>query len=92
MTNQCLTTSAWPTPRILFLLAGTVTLVSAVLAATVTPWFLLLTGAVGVNQLLLVATGTCPASLVIDRLKRHGVGSPSSRTPEQLKECHAPRS
>jgi hypothetical protein len=70
MSNQCLTTSAWSTARILFLRAGVVTLLCALLAASVSSWFLLLTGAVGVNQLVLVATGSCPASLVIDRLKR----------------------
>ena len=78
MTHQCLTTSAWPTARILFLLAGAVTLLSALLAATASPWFLLLTGAVGVNQLVLVATGSCPASLVIDRLKRPAPTPPTS--------------
>jgi hypothetical protein len=71
MTSQCLTTSEWSTPRILFLLAGAVTLLSALLTATVSSWFLMLTGVIGVNQLLLVATGSCPASMVIDRLK-HG--------------------
>jgi hypothetical protein len=69
MTSKCLTTSVWSTPRILFLLAGAVTLISALLTVAVSSWFLLLTGAVGVNQLVLVATGSCPASLVIDRLK-----------------------
>jgi len=33
----------WPLERVLFLLAGTVTFMSAVLAALVSPWFLLLT-------------------------------------------------
>ena len=61
------TAGAWPTTRILFALAGTVTLLSASLAATVSPWFLLLTVVVGVNQLLYVTAGACPASLLIDR-------------------------
>lgn len=64
----CLATATWPRERILFALAGTVTLLSAALSAFVSPWFLLMTAAVGANQLLLVATGLCPASLVIDRL------------------------
>lgn len=70
MTTQtaCLTTTAWPRERVLFLLAGTATLISAALAAAVSPWFLLMTTAIGVNQLLLVATGRCPASVVVDRL------------------------
>lgn len=65
--NACLTTTAWPRERILFLLAGTATLLSAALAAAVSPWFLLMTVGIGLNQLLLVATGRCPASLVVDR-------------------------
>ena len=62
------TTAGWPLERVLFALAGTVTLLSALLAAVLTPWFLLLTAFVGVNQWLYVAFGACPASLVIRRV------------------------
>ena len=55
----------WPLERVLFALAGTVTLASALLAALVSPWFLLLTAFVGLNQWLYVAFGACPASLVL---------------------------
>lgn len=61
--------TAWPTTRILFLLAGTMTLLSAALAGTVSAWFLLLTGFVGLNQLVYVVAGACPASLVVDRVR-----------------------
>lgn len=64
------TTSAWPTTRVLFLIASMVTLLSALLVATVSPWWLLLTALVGVNQLVYVVAGACPASLVIDRVRR----------------------
>ena len=57
----------WPLERVLFALAGTMTLVSALLAATVSKWFLLLTAFVGVNQWLYVAFGACPASVVLRR-------------------------
>jgi hypothetical protein len=57
----------WPLERVLFALAGTVTLVSAALAALVSPWFLLLTAFVGVNQWLYVIVGACPASLMLKR-------------------------
>jgi hypothetical protein len=67
--------TAWPLERILFALAGTMTLLSALLAATVSPWFLLLTAFVGINQWLYVRFGNCPASLV---LRRFGV-SPTCR-------------
>ena len=57
----------WPLERVLFLLAGTVTLASAVLAALVSPWFLLLTAFVGLNQWAYVAFGACPSSLLLAR-------------------------
>ena len=60
--------SRWPLERVLFALAGTMTLLSALLAAVVSPWFLLLTAFVGVNQWLYVAFGACPASIVLSRL------------------------
>jgi hypothetical protein len=60
-------TSAWPLERVLFALAGTVTLVSVLLAVTVSAWFLLLTASVGVNQWLYVTVGACPASLVLSK-------------------------
>jgi len=53
---------------VLFALAGSVTLLSTALAAFVSPWFLLLTAFVGVNQWLYVLFGACPASLVLRRL------------------------
>ena len=58
----------WPLERVLFALAGTMTLLSATLAATVSPWFLLLTAFVGINQWLYVTLGACPASIVLGRL------------------------
>ena len=60
----------WPLERILFAMAGTVTLLSALLAVTVSPWFLVLTAFVGINQWLYVTLRGCPASLV---LKHFGV-------------------
>ena len=58
----------WPLERVLFALAGTITLTSALLAATISPWFLLLTAFVGVNQWLYVTVGACPVSLILQRL------------------------
>jgi len=59
--------TSWPLERVLFALAGTMTLLSALLAATISPWFLLLTAFVGINQWLYVRFGNCPASLVLGR-------------------------
>lgn len=58
----------WPLERVLFALAGTMTLLSLLLAVVVTPWFLLLTAFVGVSQWLYVTTGGCPASLVLEHV------------------------
>lgn len=66
--GACATGSAWPKHRVLFLLAGSFTLGGTALAAAVSPWFALLPALVGANQLLLVATGWCPASAVLDRV------------------------
>ncbi len=57
----------WPLERVLFALAGTVTLLSVVLAVAVSEWFLLLTAFVGVNQWLYVIVGACPASIILRR-------------------------
>ncbi|NPC96713.1 DUF2892 domain-containing protein [Nocardioides sp. zg-DK7169] len=58
--------------RAVLLIAGTVTLISALLAATVSTWWLLLTAFVGLNLLQSSLTGFCPAATVLRRL---GVGS-----------------
>jgi hypothetical protein len=58
----------WPLERVLFALAGSMTLLSAALAALVSPWFLLVTAFVGASQWLYVLVGACPASLVLRRL------------------------
>jgi hypothetical protein len=60
----------WPLERVLFMMAGTMAILSAVLVSLVSPWFLILTAFVGVNQWAYVAFGACPASIV---LKRFGV-------------------
>ena len=58
----------WTLERVLFALAGTMTGASALLAATVSPWFLMLTGFVAINQLAFALLGDCGASLVLRRL------------------------
>lgn len=79
-------TPRWPLERILFAMAGTVTIVSAVLAALVSPWFLLLTAFVGVNQWLFVGTGNCPASLVLRRRGVCSAGAQPARVPTGTKK------
>ena len=58
----------WPLDRVLFALAGTMTLLSVALTALVSPWFVLLTAFVGVNQWLYVTVGGCPASIFFERV------------------------
>jgi hypothetical protein len=60
--------AAWPLERVLFALAGTVILVTVLLAATVSPWWLLLGAFAGANQLAFAAFGDCVASLVLRRI------------------------
>jgi hypothetical protein len=49
-------------------MAGTMSLLGALLAAVVSPWFLLLIAFVGVNQWAYVTRRACPASIVLERL------------------------
>jgi hypothetical protein len=60
----------WPLERVLFALAGTMTLLSVALALTVSPWFMLLAAFVGINQWLYVIVGACPASIALRRTCR----------------------
>ena len=55
----------WPLERVLFALAGSVTLLSVLLVLLVSPWFALLAAFVGVNQWLYVTAGACPASILM---------------------------
>ena len=77
----CAVAAGWPMQRILFLLAGTVTLLGVLLTVTVSRWFLLVPTLVGGNQLLMVATGWCPMSLVLTRLGIGGAPAPDRRRP-----------
>lgn len=66
----------WPLERLLFLMAGTTTILSALLAVLVSPWFLLLTAFVGANQLAFVAFGNCPSSWLLQRYAGFQRGCP----------------
>ena len=71
-------TPTGPLQRILFLLAGTFTLIGVMLSVLISPWFLLVPALVAANQLLMAAAGWCPMSLLLTRL---GVGSVPAATP-----------
>ncbi len=65
--QSCEWRGGWPLERVLFALAGTMTLLSVALGLLVSTWFFALTAFVGVNQWLYVLAGACPASLIIER-------------------------
>jgi hypothetical protein len=80
----------WPLERVLFALAGTMTLLAGALSLLVSPWFALLSAFIGINQWLFVLFGACPASLILRRLfslqsvlypARSGVGADDGRRP-----------
>ena len=54
--------------RAVLSLAGTIILISVLLGALVSSWWLLLTAFVGLNLLQSSVTGFCPAALVFRRL------------------------
>jgi hypothetical protein len=54
--------------RAVLALAGTIILISVVLGALVSSWWLILTAFVGLNLLQSSMTGFCPAALFLRRL------------------------
>ncbi|WP_036491511.1 YgaP family membrane protein [Nocardioides sp. CF8] len=54
--------------RAVLSLAGTIILISVLLGAFVSSWWLLLTAFVGLNLLQSSITGFCPAALIFRRL------------------------
>lgn len=58
----------WTITRLVPALAGTLVLLSALLSATLSPWWLILTALAGANLLLYSALGWCPATLAMRRL------------------------
>ncbi|MCD9154239.1 YgaP family membrane protein [Aeromicrobium duanguangcaii] len=53
--------------RAVMLMAGTLILVSVVLTAVVSTWWLILTAFVGANLLQASLTGFCPAAVILRR-------------------------
>lgn len=70
-----------PPQRILFLLAGTVTLTGILLTVLVSHWFVLLPAFAAANQLLYFAVGWCPASRLLNRL---GIADPACTPAREL--------
>ena len=58
--------------RAVLTLAGTITLISVLLVALVSSWWLLLTAFVGLNLLQSSFTGFCPAAMILRRFGLSG--------------------
>jgi hypothetical protein len=59
-----LKTDEWYLERLLFLMAGIMTLLSVILTLAHSTYWLILTALVGINQLILALTGFCPSAIV----------------------------
>lgn len=71
--------------RAVLALAGTLTLLSVALAFALSPWWLLLAGFVGANQLQASLTGWCPAAIVLRRLGMpNGCAFPKGHRDDRL--------
>jgi Protein of unknown function (DUF2892) len=53
--------------RIVLAFAGTMVLLSLLLAYSVSPWWLILSGFVGLNLLQSAFTGFCPLAIILKR-------------------------
>lgn len=61
-------TDSWYLERIIWLIAGVFALASAVLAAFHSPWWLLLTGFVGLNLIIFGLSGFCLMANILYKL------------------------
>ena len=61
-------TDSWYLERIIWLIAGIFALASAVLAAVHSPYWLILTGLVGINLIIFGLTGFCLIANIIYKL------------------------
>jgi hypothetical protein len=59
---------SWYLERVLFMMAGIMTLISVVLVVIHSLYWLILTALVGVNLVVLAATGFCPSALFFLKL------------------------
>ncbi len=76
---KCGTKRGWPLERVLFAMAGSVSLAGGLLALLASPWFALLPILAGLNQWLFVTAGACPASLILTRFTSLRQGSGADR-------------
>lgn len=65
-----LKTSHWYLERIIFLLAGVMTLVSVILMVLHSIWWLILTTLVGLNLIIYATTGFCVMAVILAKFIR----------------------
>ncbi len=63
-----LKTDGWYLERITWLMGGSITLASALLAAFVSPYWLILTCFVGLNLIVFSLTGFCTMAIILNKL------------------------
>ncbi len=63
-----LNTDKWYLERITLLIGGSITLISALLGAFVSPYWLILTCLAGVNLIVFAVTGFCAMSILLNKL------------------------
>ncbi|MBP7283052.1 MAG: DUF2892 domain-containing protein [Leptospiraceae bacterium] len=61
-------TDKWYMERTIPLIAGIFTLGSLTLGILVSPYWFILTGLVGLNQMILSLTGFCPMTIFLDKM------------------------
>lgn len=59
---------SWYLERIIWVMGGTVTLIGTILAWLISPWWLILTGLVGINLIIFGLTGFCVAANILYKL------------------------
>ncbi|MGJ4787428.1 YgaP family membrane protein [Leptospira koniambonensis] len=59
---------SWYLERVLFLIAGTFSLIGLIIAHFFSPWGLILNFLVGINMVLFSLTGFCPMGFILTRL------------------------
>lgn len=63
-----LKTDRWYLERVIWFLAGVFTMVSVILGNFHHPYWFILTGVVGLNQLILSLTGFCPMTVFLNKM------------------------
>ncbi len=78
-------TDTWYLERVIWLVAGTLTLIGTVMAWLHSVWWLLLTTLVGLNLIVFAFSGFCVMANILHRLGFMPVNAPSGETSSQTR-------